>query len=370
MRVLLDAAPPYAQSGYGEICYHACKALVSLGHEVAVSCYAGVHEERDWDGVRLLGTGGRPYGNGVTALNYRRWNADAMLILQDLFVLDPDQFKGLVVFPLVPVDCDPLGVMDRRWLDTVKQIADLRPLAMSEHGRRMMAAAGHESVVLPLATELRPDPEAGAAWRRSKEIPPGMFLVVKIGVNNEDDRKAFSVTEQAFAEFMRGKKRPTGLYLHCEAQAKKSPNLAFMAVSLSLKDHIAFCDEELRACDLYGREYLHGMYNAASVLDAVTKGEGFGYPVIQALACGTPVIAGRNSAMTEKISPEHGWLVDGQREWAVHHNAWWQTPSVPGLVRAYEKAYAGAGRMRGAAAKAGATWSLEAMTAALGAILA
>ncbi len=346
MRLLLDAAPPYAHSGYGQLCKYACQALVSLGHEVAVSCYAGVHD-------------------------YRRWQADAMLILQDLFVLDPEQFKGLTVLPVVPVDCDPLGVMDRRWLDQVGKIASLRPIAMSGHAQKMLAAAGWTAPVLPIATEFRPDPEAGKAWRRAKGIPADMFLVVKLGVNNEDDRKAFSVTEQAFAAFI-GKQKPqqlNGLYLHCEAQAKKSPNLAFMAVQLGLKDHIAFCDEELRSCDLYGDDYLHGMYNAADVLDAVSKGEGFGVPVVQALACGTPVIGARNSAVTEKIRPEWGWLTGGQREWAVHHNAWWMTPSVPELARAYEKARTSARTMRKAAALAGARWSVQAMTDALAAIL-
>jgi hypothetical protein len=370
VRILIDGAPPYAQSGYGRLCYFACRALVSLGHQVAVSCYAGVHEERERDGVQLLGTGGRPYGNGVTALNYRRWDADAMLILQDLFVLDPDQFKGLVVFPWVPVDCDPLGVMDRRWLDTVAQIADLRPIAMSEHARKMMAQAGISSAYVPLATDYQPDPAAGKAWREAKGIPPDMFLIAKIGVNNEDDRKAFSVTEQAFATFMARQKGRTGLYLHCEAQARKSPNLAYMAIDLGLKDHIAFCDEEMRACDLYGHDYLRGMMNAADVLDMATKGEGFGVPAIEALACGTPVIACRNSAMTEKIRPEHGWLIGGQREWAVHHNAWWQTPSVLELERAYAKARTSAASMRRAAAKAGQGWSLQAMTDALSALLA
>jgi hypothetical protein len=372
MRVLIDGAPPYAQSGYGRLCHFVSRALVSLGHQVAVSCYAGVHEERVRDGVQLLGTGGRPYGNGVTALNYRRWNADAMLILQDLFVLDPDQFRGLTVFPWVPVDCDPLGVMDRRWLDTVGKIADLRPIAMSEHAKKMMAGAGIESVHIPMATDMVPDPAAGIAWRAAKGIPPDMFLIVKLGVNNEDDRKAFSVTEQAFAAFIKGNRNQSlknGLYLHCEAQARKSPNLAYMAVDLGLKDHIAFCDEEMRACDLYDEDYLHGMFCAADVTDMATKGEGFGVPVIQSLACGTPVIGCRNSAVTEKIRPEWGWLIGGQREWAVHHNAWWKTPSVLELAGAYQKARTSARTMRRAAARAGAQWSEQAMTGALARIL-
>jgi hypothetical protein len=368
MRILIHGAPPYATSGYGKYCKAVASALRDLGHDVAISMYAGVHEERIWNGIQLLGTGGNNAGNGVIALNYRRWKSDCMIVITDPFVLMPDQFKGLTVFPWVPVDVEPLGVMDHMWLDQLAKIADVHPIAMSEHAKKMMAAKDIESVYIPMATELRPDEAAGRAWRDAKSIPEDMFLIAKIGVNNEDDRKAYTVTLHAFSSFihqksMRGRK--TGLYLHCQAQARKSPNLAHMAAGLGLKNHIAFCDEEMRSADVYDDDYLHGMYNAADVLDAVSKGEGFGVPIIEALACGTPVITSRNSACTEKISPEWGWLVSGQKEWAMHHQAAWQTPFISEVERAYEKARVSARGMRKAAAAAGARWSTDAMRDAL-----
>jgi len=87
-------------------------------------------------------------------------------------------------------------------------------------------------------------------------------------------------------------------------------------------------------------------------------------PVIEALACGTPVIGCRNSAVTEKIRPEFGWLVRGQKTWARHHNAWWVQPSVPELFRAYEKAQRSAASMRTAALLESVRWSLRASAAA------
>ena len=369
MRILIHGAPPYAQSGYGVQNKFMCQALQSLGHEVAASMYAGVHEERSWNGVQLLSTGGKHVGNGMIAGNYKRWNADLVITLCDIFTLMPEQFEGMTVFPWVPVDVDPIGIMDREWLRIVGKIADLHPIAMSRHAQKMMTDAGIDSHYVPFATDFTPDEELGQQWRADKSIPPEMFLVVKIGVNNEDDRKAYAVTEQAFARFSLKQKVKTGLYMHCEAQAKKAPNLVHMAAGLKLQNRVAFCDEYLRGCDLYGDEYLRGMYNAADVLDAVSKGEGFGVPIIEALACGTPVITSRNSACTEKIEPSYGWLVSGQGEWANHHQSWWQTPSITDLERAYYKAQAGARGMRKAAARAGARWNLEAMTRAFKKIL-
>lgn len=380
MRVLIHGAPPYAQSGYGTQCKFMCRALLSLGHEVAVSCYAGVHEERTWtvpEGcIQLLSTGGKPFGNGLISLNYRRWNADLMITLLDPFSMKPDQFKGLTIFPWIPVDCDPLGVMEQQFLDIVAASNEMHPIAMSEHARKMMADKGYESAVIPFVTDYYPDKAAGIRWRRDNGVPAETFLIAKVGVNNEDDRKTFAVTEQAFAKFIKRKhKRTTGLYMHTEPQAKggskgPAPNLVYMGQLLGLKNHVKFCDEEMRSADLYGDEYMMGVYNAADVLDSTGKGEGFGVPIIEALACGTPVIGSRNSAVTEKIRPEYGWLIGGQRDWACHHHAWWQIPSVTELDQAYQKAYSAAGMMRQAAAKAGAGWSLENATRAWKQLLA
>ena len=41
----------------------------------------------------------------------------------------------------------------------------------------------------------------------------------------------------------------------------------------------------------------------------LSKSEGFGLPVLEALACGTPVIVPMNSAQSE-VAGEHGILVD------------------------------------------------------------
>lgn len=367
LRILIDSAPPWAPSGYGLQCGHLAGVLAELGHEVAVSAFGGCHAEQDWNGTRILPTGTRPYGNGVIAGNYRTWRADAVIILADLFVTDVEQLAGLNVIPWVPVDCDPLGVMDERWLARASQVAAaLHPVAMSEHGARMLAAAGFAAPVIGHATTFAPDPEAGRRWRRGQQIPDGLFLVAKVGVNNEDDRKAFGVSLPAFAEFARGR-GDVGLYCHAEAQAPRALNLAYMARQLGLAGEqgskVVFPDEYMRAADRFGQEWMAGLYNAADVVDAVSRGEGFGCPIADALACGTPVITSRNSACAEKIAPGSGWLVGGQREWARHHHAWWQTPSAPKLASAYRQAYVSARtrKMRDAAARAGQAHSLAAM---------
>lgn len=370
-RVLIHSAPPWAPSGYGLQSRYLADALTQLGHKVAISAFGGCHEAQTWKGIPILPCGTRAYGNGVVAGNYRKWRADLLISLGDLWVLDPGQFAGLTFAPWLPIDCDPLGVMDRDRLDHLKGPL-LHPVAMSEFGQRVLAAAGHDAPVLPHCTRFRPDPAAGLEWRREQRIPDDLFLITKVGVNNSDDRKAFAVTLQAFAEFAAGRD-DVGLYLHTEPQVPKAPNLAYMAMLLGLAgkhgSKVVFAEEHRRAVDGYDQAFMHGLYCAAGVLDATTKAEGFGCPIVDALACGTPVIGANNSAVPEKIAGEWGWVVGGQPEWAPHHHSWWQTPSVDALAGTYEDAYARARTMRQAAAGAGQQWTFGAMKARLAEIL-
>lgn len=371
VRVLIHSAPPWAPSGYGLQAWFLALALRELGHKPAISAFGGCHEKQTWRGTPILPCGTRPYGNGVVAGNYKLHRADLLIMLGDLWVMDPGQFAGLNFMPWLPIDCEPLGVMDKDRLTALKGPL-LHPLAMSEFGQRQLEAAGFDAPILPHCTKFKPDAAAGAAWRREQRVDPDLFLVTKVGVNNTDDRKAFGVTLQAFAEFAR-RHDDVGLYVHAEPQVQKAPNLAYMAMQLGLASKIGskivFADEHRRATDGYNQAWMHGLYSATDVLDAVTKAEGFGCPVIDALACGTPVIGGQNSAVREKITSEYGWLVQGQREWASHHHAWWETPFVDQLADDYEAAYQHARTMRTAAAEAGAQWSFGAMKSRLADIL-
>lgn len=378
MRILLHSAAPWAPSGYGLQCRYLAEALKRSGHDVAVSAFGGVFEsESRWHGLTVLGCGNGTFGNGAIDLNYRRWQAELMITLGDVWTFDVLQFRGLHVMPIVPIDCEPIGVMDRQWLEQAGKIAaSLRPVAMSDFGRRMLKEAGWDCPVLPHATAFRPSAELGLEWRAIMGIRPGTFLISKVGVNDDEDRKAFNVTLQAYAQFARNK-GDVALYLHTQAQVrgKRAPNLVFMAMQLGINQpgqpaKLAFCDQDARRLDAFGQDYMRQLYNATDVLDAATKGEGFCCPVIDALACGTPVIGTDNSAIPEKLTPATGWIVRGQREWPSHHQSWWSSPSVDGLADAYEQAYRRARSMRDAAAAAGQQWSVRAMAEQLEEILA
>ncbi len=71
-------------------------------------------------------------------------------------------------------------------------------------------------------------------------------------------------------------------------------------------------EKKIRFVGFVEDEDLPYFYNAAKVLIYLSKYEGFGLPPLEALACGIPVLAGKNSSLKE-ILPEN-YLVDSDCE--------------------------------------------------------
>jgi glycosyltransferase involved in cell wall biosynthesis len=97
-------------------------------------------------------------------------------------------------------------------------------------------------------------------------------------------------------------------------------------------------------------------YNAASVFVFPSLYEGFGLPVLEAMACGTPVVASRASSLPEVVG-EAGLLVDPHDAEALAE-ALWQALADPALREAL--------RTQGLARAAGYSWqATAAQTAAV-----
>lgn len=81
-----------------------------------------------------------------------------------------------------------------------------------------------------------------------------------------------------------------------------SPMLEALAVDLGLKDRVLFLD-------YIGTEDLRSLYAGADVFVLPSLYEGFGLPLVEAMACGIPVISGKMGATAETVG-EAGILVN------------------------------------------------------------
>ena len=78
-------------------------------------------------------------------------------------------------------------------------------------------------------------------------------------------------------------------------------------------------------------------YGVLDVLAGCTYGEGFGIPIIEAQACGVPVITTKASSM-EELNP-YGISLDGVPFWNGVHQGWWTRPDVSQMTDAFSRSY-------------------------------
>ena len=140
----------------------------------------------------------------------------------------------------------------------------------------------------------------------------------------------------AFAKFRQ--KHPEALLgIQSRIQTRQGVDLMRVAADLDIQDSVVFADQFAVASGLMGDADLAKWYGVLDCFSNCSYGEGFGLPVLEAQACGTPVITTAFSAMIELTGS--GWCVPAIPGWNRGHQAWWLRPSASAICAAYESAY-------------------------------
>jgi glycosyltransferase involved in cell wall biosynthesis len=259
-------------------------------------------------------------------------------------VLSPDGWpEGLACAAWSPIDHRPIP----QAVLAVLRHERVRPIAMSRYALEQMRTAGLDPVYVPHAvdtTMFRPQPEIKDAVRDELDIPRDAFLVGMVAANIGNPalpRKAFPQAFLAFAELAR-RHDDAWLYVHTDATPNDSGiNLDRLAEAVGLpRGRVRF---PLKQAFQLGipRQHVAFTYQAFDVLLSPSMGEGFGIPILEAQACGVPVIASDHSAMTELT--EAGWLVGGDPWWDALQESFFLCPHVDQIADALELAYQHAG---------------------------
>jgi glycosyltransferase involved in cell wall biosynthesis len=326
-------------TGFGRQCALLAQGLAALDHEVTVSAFAGLQgAETSWSGHRVLPGGQAMLGDDILPFHARAVKADLVIFLGDAWASDPERFRDLrqdcAVASWVPIDCNPVSVKDAALLAA----SGVTPVAMSRFGQRMLQDAGFSPLYVPHSVDTRvfaPPPDREAV--RRKFGVGGRWVIGISAANNDGFRKGFGEQFEAFRRFRRV--HPEALLLvHSLIAAPGGLNLAAMADRIGITDGVVFSDQYAKLAGLIGPADLAEWYGACDVLSNCGYGEGFGLAIIEAQSCGTPVAVTDCSAMTELCGS--GWRVRGQPFWNEVFGSWWTAPSITGIVRAWEKAYA------------------------------
>jgi len=352
MRILWVSNHPAMSTAFGQQTALWLPRLRTAGHEVALFAFAGCEGavSRLSDGTLVFPRLRDPYGNDAVQGHAEYFNADLVLTLVDPHVLDPEVYAKLPWCAWAPIDATPCPPNTARSLRAARWI-----WTPARFGQQQVRAAGMDAAYVPHGVDGRAfRPLDRAAARRVVEQATGAkldgkFLVAMNAANtSQPSRKGFY---EAFAAFrMFSDAHPdSALYVHAERHgAFGGEDLPQVAALVGLDPgEIVYPPQYQLVCGMLGPAYLAAVYNAADVFVLPSMGEGFGIPIVEAQACGCPVIVGDWTAMGELCFS--GWKLDKVKEadpWWTPLAAYQYQPRVGPIVDRLERAYLAKGRQK------------------------
>ncbi len=335
LRLLWSSNSPFCPTGYGIQTAIATQHLKKMGHEVAIFAFYGLEGSQiDWMGIPIYPNNPRDWGQTDSYMFYQHFKADIYLTLVDAWVL-----KGLDIrmnwVPWMPVDHDPVSDAVVRTLNGNAGL--VKPIAMARFGQEKLREKGIESYYIPHSIDTniyRPDAEARKDARKMFNWQD-KFVIGTVGTNH-GERKNWITSLKAVKKLSEMHPSEIIYYMHTDPVCDRGINLAALRENLKMEDMTFFPSKAGLTVGIEP-EAMARAYNAMDVFLLLSKGEGFGIPLVEAQACGTPIVTTKCTAQTELMGG--GWFVENLiQEW-TGQASWQFECTVEEAVERLEQAY-------------------------------
>jgi len=345
MKILWSSNAPWVPSGYGNQTKLTLPRLQGLGHELGLIAWCGLEGAQiTMEGVRVYPKGGSPYGVDVLAAHAGHFEADIAITLIDAWVYKDCVLGTTRWTPYFPVDSEPIA----------PQIVEaVRPayerLIFTRFAEEEMKRVGLSCRYIPHMIDCTVFKQQATADARKKlGFPNDVFIAGMVAANNGfPSRKSYPQALEAFARFH--KRHPDSkLYIHAlpfQPGPQGSINIPTFLAHLSKKYDVSL-DQTIMWIPPYmlnigiPAEYMRDMYAGLDVLLSPSMGEGFGIPIVEAQACGTPVIVGDWTSMSELCFS--GWTIAKEQAtpfWIPGYETYQYIPDVDAIEECLEAAY-------------------------------
>ena len=305
-KILLWGPALWAKTGYGKNLLNIGLRFKEAGHEVAQFAFSGLRwGQVDYKGITVFPNGAEDYGQ--TWLT--RWNTiykpDIIIFHYDAWQLST-AFKGttMPILWYVPVDHSPLPPPLKQSLEHQGNV-----VAYSRFGQKEFHDADIEAAYIPHAYDEKMFKRGDMMEaRRAMRLPEDAFIMTSVAAN-KGPRKNYGGVLFAFRKFLDRCNAwdDAFLYLHCNmTRAIDNPmgyELMEIWDGLGITERIKYVHPIYYESHGFTETEMANIYRASDWHILCSLGEGFGMPLMEALACGTPSIYGNYSAMPEVVGP-------------------------------------------------------------------
>ena len=326
MNLLFISDTDFNGSGYLSITLPLCQELTEMGHDVKLAGLFYRGQQHDFD-FQILPAGNIQDTMAIAQHLYNRWKFDAMFVALDVPLqekyLAPLQSKPFKYVGIFPIEADPLCF---EWGIIISKMD--KAFIISEFGTNCALELGvgadpeHLQVGIDSEAWRFPSDEEREKLRQAFGFTD-KFVVLTVADNQE--RKNLTASMDAFAKFAEDKDEAVYVLVTREHN-QVGWRLRDYATELGIMKKF-----DIRERGLQFRE-LWSLYACADAFLLLSKAEGFGLPVTEAMAVGVPVIGTECTGIAEQLQDGRGLLVppeylhrdpfgNGRRYWADHHLA-------------------------------------------------
>jgi len=340
LRILYQCNAPWVTTGYGVQGKHLVPRLKALGHEIAYFAFYGLAGGTlNLDGVQILPMANRMWGEDILPAHMKATRSNVHISLMDVWVTEyygrvAKEF-GWAWLPWTPVDQQPVPKLV---VDRLEGAHTALPYA--KFGEEELRKAGVPNVqYIPHGVDLATFHAGDKAESRKRTgLPQDKFIIGMIAANKGyPSRKCFPEQLLAFREF-RKNHDDVIMYLHTLITSEQGGvEFTELLQSLGLDDGSVVFADQYRYTLGYPESHMADLYRSFDFLSLTSMGEGFGIPLLESQACGTPVVCANNTAQTELCFG--GILVTEQYPFWTPLGAWAQIPDYRAVHDAYEQMY-------------------------------
>jgi glycosyltransferase involved in cell wall biosynthesis len=334
-RILIWSVDPRAPTAYGQQCALLADALKAGGYDVAIGAMVSRAKDqgRPYHSMPVYDVKDGQHGATHLKAKIRRHRAD---------LIGEVTGEGTRLGFWAPVDAFNVrsGGLPVLYRGMLKLAPRAVPIAMSRFGERLFLEDGFSPLYVPhmIDTDIF-RPMDKTALREAHGIPADAFVITLCAANSDLVRKNFTGQFDAFG---RAAQDNWLLLVHSDIQhpqtSTNSWDLDWLSHYYGIADKVRFADRDRYVNARYTPHDLAAWYSMGDLHTQCTMAEGFGIPLIEAQACGLPVVATDGSAMSELVAPG-GWRICGEPFMSPLIRAEWVNPPRELIAGAYNQAF-------------------------------